>query len=257
MHLFRHSTFAAAIVAVMFASQAWAGPLVWDFEQSDPVSLQDLNDEYDGTLIVGDKKFDNFFISVAATTSNTVLPPDADSINIFGTQSGPDYGVSFNASWQVQPGELLDTLLQFKVTVLDPDLLVHDNSLGIDGFVNTTNYGSLSVSETVYREKRLGAGGQLDQDPIAIKQVFYVSPTNFDVFDHKLFTDPITGAEIALKEVWVVKDILLTGGAFIQGENDFGVVGLSSVSQTFSQIPEPASIALLGLGSLLIVRRRR
>ena len=245
----------AALIVTVGATVAQA-TLVWDFDSSTPVSLATLTSEFGGEIQVGDKLFSDFFTSVAATQGNLVLPPDMTSINIAGTQSNGEWGVVFNAGWTVRPGELLDTLLQFRVRTTDPSFYIVGNTLAITGNLNTTALGGLSVSESVYQDKFLGLGGNVAQLPLAVKQVHFNSIFDQQPYDHQSFVDPNTQQLAAVQEAWIVKDILLDGGPLVTG-NTTGVVALSGVIQTFAQIPEPASLALIAAGSLLIVGGRR
>jgi hypothetical protein len=53
-----------------------------------------------------------------------------------------------------------------------------------------------------------------------------------------------------IKQMWVRKGITITGG-------DNGTAKLNEIFQMYSQIPEPATLLLLGLGSLALLRTRK
>jgi hypothetical protein len=57
-----------------------------------------------------------------------------------------------------------------------------------------------------------------------------------------------------VQELWVEKDVTVTGGA-----NANGFAGISIINQTFSQVPEPSTVLLVGLGLLgmVAVNRKR
>jgi hypothetical protein len=101
--------------------------------------------------------------------------------------------------------------------------------------------GSVSITENVY------PGDPSTSLSIADKFVYYTrnNGTSFGILeDHQDFTP--------LREIWIKKDVGVTGG-----DNEAGFAQLSQFQQTFSQIPEPATLALVLLGGLALLRRRR
>lgn len=250
------------VMVIAAAASATKAALIWDFNAPTPVSLSTLIADYGGEIQVGDKLFSDFFVSTSSTVGNFVQVPTLDSINVSGTQSNGEWGIVFNAIWEVRPGESVDTSLQFRVRTTDPDFWIVGNTLGIAGVQNTITAGSVSVSEQVYREKYLGLGGNLLQEPIAVKEAYYISFTDKQTFDQQSFAevvvvdDDVVLVPVAVQEAWIVKDIGLDGGLNLPG-NDTGVASLSLVAQTFAQVPEPATIVLLATGTLLIAGSRR
>ena len=72
----------------------------------------------------------------------------------------------------------------------------------------------------------------------------YITSQEEVLYDHEEF-EP-------LRTIWVVKDIAIAGG----GPRGFAT--LSEFGQSFSQIPEPATMGVLALGGILLgIRRRR
>ena len=55
---------------------------------------------------------------------------------------------------------------------------------------------------------------------------------------------------VQMKEIWVRTGVLVQGGTN-------GSAGLHEVFMLYSQVPEPATIMMLGLGALALVRMRR
>jgi hypothetical protein len=53
-------------------------------------------------------------------------------------------------------------------------------------------------------------------------------------------------------KLWVQKDIIATGGGAANG-----FASISIIDQTFSQVPEPSTVMLVGLGLLGLVAMRR
>jgi len=203
-------------------------------------------------IIVGDKLFDEF--RVTDSNSQFAVAPGAGAIKVTGILVGGDYGLRFNGPWSATAGQLADSTIAFRVSIIEPDLsegwLIKDNALWITAFgvSNTVQGGIVSVSEQVYASDP--AAGFTE--PIANKAVYYVDDTNKWLYDEKDFVDA-SGAPLELPEVWVIKDVIANGG---YGET--GIAHLSEFYQTFSQIPEPGAMALLGLGGLaMLIRRRR
>ena len=77
--------------------------------------------------------------------------------------------------------------------------------------------------------------------PFANKYVFYKSDTQNKYVDQRTFA-PVT-------EMWIVKDVVANGGIAGSG----GSAHISEFYQTFSQVPEPGSLALLFAGALGLV----
>ncbi len=229
------------MVAVM-SSVALATPIVADVNGSTGYTLAEVSAA--GGIIVGDKLFDGF--RVTTTKSTGAIAPDDGTISITAVKVGGDYGLRFNGGWSAPAGTISDSTIKFHVSVL-PDAVargwqIKDNSLWISGYgVSSTSDGAaVSVSENVYTsDPDVG-----HTNPVANKFVYYKNDNDNTLYDHKEFV-PVT-------EVWIVKDVIAYGGT-----GSTGVAHMSEFYQTFSQVPEPATIALLGLGSLVLVYRKK
>ena len=225
---------------MLLASPASASILVSDPGQPVTYTLQQVIDA--GGLRVGDKVFTDW--RVTASSSVNGVAPGAGAITVTGVLVGGELGLRFNGAWTAGPQDLIDTTIGFKVTA-DAPFLIHDNSLYITAF-GAANGGIASISEQVYDADP----NQGFLTPLANKFVWVASDINFNNFDHKEFTK--NGENVALPSVWVVKDIALSGGV-----QQRGLAGISEFYQTFSQVPEPATLSMLVLGGLALIRRRR
>lgn len=230
---------AACVVLTALSGVSHGAIIEYDYTQTAPTyTLTQVNDA--GGIRVGDKLFTDFIADVAK--SQGALAPGLDEINIRGVQVDGDFGLVFTGLWQATGGQLSDTTITFKVTAGD-GYLIKDNGLKLIGF-GALNGGSVGITENVYD------GPPLTSSAIANKIVSYTREGDETVLgvgvleDHEEFTP--------LQEIWVVKDVGASGGV-----NSNGFAHVSQFMQTFSQIPEPATMALLAFGGLALLRRRR
>ncbi len=85
-----------------------------------------------------------------------------------------------------------------------------------------------------------------------------IDPAQIDGKNSETFTLAIEGTEVSASDFYTVPSVIPPGEApmllaakFVNGPGDDSAFGASSA------IPEPATIALLGLGGLLLCRRRK
>ena len=196
-----------------------------------------------GGIRVGDKVFDQFVVNNSATTG--ALAPDASGITVYGvlTQDG-ELGLRFTGGWAAFGGQIVDTVIMFHVQA-DRPWLISDNTLSMDGY-GARNGGLVAISENVFAKDPLEGYSH----SLADKYVYFANRGEMETYDHQEFTNA-EGELVAVPEIWVVKDIIVNGGP-----NTAGSAGLSQFYQTFSQIPEPASMTLLVIGGLLAIARR-
>lgn len=197
-------------------------------------TLSDLIAAGKDGVTVGDKQFYNFSYLGSPTVSsgNPNPAPTADQIHVAAI-SGPEFGLSFNSSWESTGGLNQDSLIRFCVRVLDPGQAVASIGVSFNGTVPAT--GPLTNAEVV--ETILAPDGT------------YL--TQGSVFNDGLGTaadqlHSTVSLANPLREFCVTKDIELHSQA--------GTLGLASVSlvdQTFHQIAVPAPATAGGGGVLL------
>jgi hypothetical protein len=183
-------------------------------------------------ILAGDKLFSNFSVSSVGTNC-----PGAGDIYITPAQINGDYGVIFQSAWQADVGEYIDTLLTFKVTVLEGHA-IDKIDMKLTG-LSASNGGTISITENIWPDDP-----SIATDTIGDISVFFNSGATGT---KRLFQETtLTAPDM---ELWVVKDIALAGRT--------GDAAMSQFYQSFHQVPEPATLGILCLGGLLMARRRQ
>lgn len=218
-----------SIIVVGVASAAWV-PLT-----GDPVTLGSLPG---GILIVGDKEFSEFDLFGFATGG--AIPPDYDSVFIQGGVDNVtgDYGLRFTLLLNAGPNQAANANLSFKVSILPnyEEYFIKDVGIVVTG-VSATDTGVVNLGETVW-DAPIPTGNLLASLSCSM------STSGAVLTDYYEF-NPV-------KEIWVYKDLSVSGGTGL-----YGSAHLSEFFQFYSQIPEPATIVLLGLGALMLMPKRR
>jgi hypothetical protein len=202
----------------------------------EPVSLSSLQGE---PFIFGDKELseiDLFGIGIGGA-----IAPNADSVYVQGGRDDTtgNYGLRFLLSWNAFANQTVNATLSFKISVQPSyeDYFIEDTWLYLTG-VSATGTGGVNVGETVWDAPF--PDGNVIASLSCSK--YYGDSGNF-ISDHDVF-DPV-------KAVWIhSKDISITGGTD-------GSAHLSELYQFYSQIPEPATIVLLGTASIVFFTRKK
>jgi hypothetical protein len=187
-----------------------------------------------GSCFIGNLDFSNFsYTSSSSAPTPLPTPATAVTVNVVDTSSG--IGFLFGSSWTASgPSEFSDALIGFTVSVIGGGpATLEDAALIQTGAIDSSNTGSLdSVGEDA-------CSGPSNGNPPCTQQWALVTSQTSNTVDttaHTFYTP--TGS------ISVSKDINAISGS---GANAFASV--SGVEDTFSQVPEPRSLALLlGLG---------
>jgi len=216
-----------SIVLATAASAAWV-PLT-----GNPVPISSLQG---GSLVFGDKELSE--IELFGIGTGGAIAPDACSVFVQGgwDNATGDYGLQFLLSWNAFSGQTVSANFNFKISVLDANS-IKDVSLYLTG-VSATGTGGINIGETVW------------DAPFPEGNVIASLSCSKQANDGGAYL--VDYADFApVKEIWIhSKDVSITGGTN-------GAAHLSEFYQFYSQIPEPATVCLLGLGVLGLVGRKK
>ncbi len=177
-----------------------------------------------GDILVGDKDFTDFTISGDF---------QASQVNITPIIENGDFGIRFSGAL-VAGGSAMDLILGYQVSVTNSPDLIADANLLFNGVV-VGGPGLAEVVEQVYTNNNMFYG-QMD--------VFATQTTN-----QLSASLPIVPPQPFLN---INKDVLITASlpAFSS---------ISTIDQTFTQVPEPSALVLVAAGftGLALLRRRR
>ena len=197
------------------------------------------------TITAGDKLFDQWEVLFEDTSDGHLI--DTDNIEVTALHDGgldPGPGLHFeilNDEFMVEGDDFwsyIDFMFGFRVTVLDPNLLIKDNSLYLTGatLINPSSLTSVFIHEEIYEDGSLN--NWIDDKDVEFSRIYdlqgNLESQTTKTFDAVEF-DP-------RRSIYVTKNILVEAEAV--GE----FARLESFEQRFSQIPEPGSLLLLGLG---------
>jgi hypothetical protein len=229
--------FSIISISILLASSAQAAwvPLTGDF-----ISISSIPT---GGLVVGDKLFSGFEVTGIASGG----PPTPSDVTVLvqGGQNDAtgDYGLRLRLAWNAGADQLINAGINYKVSILpgyDP-YFITDATLWL-ATCSAAGTGLVQASENIYDADFMGnsllalAASAEDNDYGAFLM---------DSGDLCLHSNMVQ-----MKDIWVRTGVTVQGGAN-------GSAGLHEVFMLYSQVPEPATIMMLALGSLALLRSRK
>ena len=188
------------------------------------VSLEDLINDPSG-FTVGDKHFYDFSYTPSGSEA-----PTASQIDV-SIAPGTAYGLRFGFGWYSLNGINMDSRIDYRVDVTDPNPAVQIDGVNLDFNGVAVNNAAALVAETV--------------DTLAGTQLALLDVTP---------NDPQTSAPINpnQRSLLIDKDIQLFSGPQTTGPDNYSAI--SFVDNSFSEtLPEPTAIPLLGFASLVLI----
>jgi hypothetical protein len=183
---------------------------------------------------VGDKLFGNFFFSYNDTDGIASDDLTRSNVTLSTVSNVIGFGLQFQQPLLAIGPVIKDIVFQYTATVTDPNFLISDIHLSITGSAGNGGLG------TVGEQAFVGGFGAT-----SVGQIQASIPG---------LSTGATNIVPAVTELWVQKDVIVTGGSAANG-----FASISVIDQTYSQsqVPEPSTVFLVGLGLLGVVAVNR
>lgn len=213
------------VLVVAFATSGYANNIG---TCEDGASLEDYIGLGSTGCVIGDKVFSDF--TYATLFANDATPVAAADV-IVHTIAGPDIGLTFEGEWYSTFTGVLSQTLSYTVGTVSGRPLIKDNTLTFYAYTGITSDPFASVIES----KCLGAA-------------FSPYPTcggtiaSLIVFDSPLISQDTAHLDFSPVSIVGVRNVIFVSGGT-------GTAEIESFTNTFSQVPEPGLLLLLGAGA--------
>jgi hypothetical protein len=230
--LFKTMSASAVAVVLLFSAPTIVRAFTTNLNAGDTINLATLINS-NWSAQVGDKEFGAFyfaFTDYGDPTKDLV----SSNVNIRALENNIGFGLEFLEPLIAYNNRTCDVSFAYTAAVAAGyDYLISDIHLGITGARGGSGTGT--VHEVVCNDYFGGTQvGQVNAYlPSALQDAADIVP--------------------AVNELWVSKDVIVSGN----GGGPTSYATISIIDQTYSQIPEPSTVLLVGLGLLGAVALKR
>ena len=220
-----------SLLAVAFFAAATTARATTNLTAGATISLATVIDN-NLDVQIGDKNFTNFFFSYIDTDLNPNDDLTRSNLTLTALSNGFGFGVSFQQPLLALGTATNNIVFKYAVAVTDPNFKISDIHLSITGSAGNGGLGTVGEDAFVG-----GFGG--------------TNVGHLDASIPGLSTDA-DNIVPTVTQLWVQKNVMVTGGGAANG-----FASITIIDQTFSQVPEPSTMMLVGLGLLGVVAVRR
>jgi hypothetical protein len=223
----------ALVVMFLFSAPTTARAVTTNLTAGQSINLATVIDN--GLSVwIGDKVFGDFFFNYSDLLGSPDVALAASNVNVRALSNDIGFGLEFLEPLIAVNDRMKDITFEYTAAVTNSSNLISDIHLSITGSANNGGIGT--VGENVFSN---GFGG-----------------TVVGHIENSLPGGPLSSATNivpAVTKLWVTKDVMVYGG--FNGPTSFATITV--IDQTFSQIPEPSTVLLVGLGLLGAVALKR
>ena len=233
---FFSSVAASALLALtLFSAPTVATAVTTNLNAGESINLKTVIDN-NMSVWIGDKVFETFDWSPTGLDLDTA----ASNVNVRAIVNPSDIGFRLEFQLPMTAGDtdFKHVTFEYTASVTNSPNLISDIHLGVTGATSGDAVGT--VGEDAF------AGAFFGDPPLVghVEASLPGPPTN-----------SVTILNYPVAKIWVTKDIIAAGNFNFDDAGEYA--SISTIEQTFSQIPEPSTALLVGLGLLGVVAVNR